>query len=312
MLPSGEQVELCHAGYRAVVTEVGATLRVLEYEGRPLVRAFAETEPMPVYSGAVLAPWPNRIGDGRYTYHGREHQAPLNEPERANALHGLVAWLPWRPRSRSRERATLACTLWPTPAYPFPLGLTMGYTLSDAGLEIRLTAENLGDTRAPYGCSIHPYLVGGAGLVDDWRFELPARTYLEVDPRRLLPVGERPVDGSGFDFRAARPIGDTEIDHAFGDVGFAPSGEATAVVTGADGTGVRLTWDRACPWGQVHTADRPEPAWHRTGLAVEPMTCPPDAFRTGRDLIDLAPGAAHTVTWRLSHALSGSRRGRAR
>ncbi|PRX49406.1 aldose 1-epimerase [Prauserella shujinwangii] len=300
MLPSGAQVELEHAGYRAVVTEVGAALRVLEHEGRPLVRPFGEDELMPVYSGAVLAPWPNRIGDGRYRYGGREYQVPLTEPERSTALHGLVAWLPWRPVSRSAARVDLACTLWPTPGYPFPLGLTMAYTLDTDGLEARLTAENLGGAPAPYGCSIHPYLVGGAGHVDDWTLELPAARYLDVDPRRLLPAGERAVEGTPFDFRSGRAPRGTEVDHAFGAIGFGPDGAASAVVRGGDGRGVRIVWDRACPWVQVHTADRPEPELHRTGLAVEPMTCPPDAFRTGRDLVHLAPGATHTVTWRLA------------
>ncbi|WP_198009110.1 aldose 1-epimerase family protein [Saccharomonospora saliphila] len=300
MLPSGEQIELRHGEYRAVVTQVGASLRVLEYAGRPLVRAFAEDEVRPVYSGAVLAPWPNRIADGRYTVGGHEYQLPLTEPERATALHGLVAWQPWRPVARSVSRVDLECLLWPTPGYPFPLLLTTTYRLTGAGLEVRLAARNAGTAEAPYGCSIHPYLVGGAGRVDDWSLELPAQSYLEVDPDRLLPVADRTVHGSAFDFRGGRRIGDTEIDHAFGTVTAGRDGRAEAVVRDADGTGVHLTWDSACPWVQVHTADRPEAALHRSGLAVEPMTCPPDAFRTGRDLVWLAPGQAHEVSWRLS------------
>ncbi|HWU31187.1 MAG TPA: galactose mutarotase, partial [Microbacterium sp.] len=56
-------------------------------------------------------------------------------------------------------------------------------------------------------------------------------------------------------------------------------------------------WDAGCPWVQVHTADLPDPAASRRGLAVEPMTCPPDAFNSGTDLIVLEPGAAHTAGW---------------
>ena len=40
--PTGEQFEISGGGYRAVVTEGGAALRVLEHEGRPLVDGFAE------------------------------------------------------------------------------------------------------------------------------------------------------------------------------------------------------------------------------------------------------------------------------
>jgi aldose 1-epimerase len=300
VLPSGEQIELQADGYRAVVTEVGATLRRLEYQGRPLVRGYAEDEIMPVYGGAVLAPWPNRIGDGRYRYGGREYQVAINEPERAVALHGLVAWMPWQPISRSSAEVLLEYTLWPTPGYPFRLRLEMAYLLSSIGLTMRLSAENTGADVAPYGCSIHPYLVAGTGRVDEWSLELPAARYLEVDPDRLLPVDERPVEDTPFDFRTPRPLGPVEIDHAFGGVGFDQAGQAQATLLNSDGQGVRLTWDQACPWVQVHTADRPERVLHRTGLAVEPMTCPPDAFRSGTDLVHLAPEQTHTASWQFA------------
>jgi aldose 1-epimerase len=260
---------------------------------------------MPVYSGAVLAPWPNRIGDGRYRYGDREYQLPINEPDRDTALHGLVADVTWRPVSWSPSRVRLEYGLSPTPGYPFALRLTMDYQLTAEGLGMRLAVENVGDVAAPYGCSIHPYLVGGAGPVDDWRLELPATRYLDVDPQRLLPVGERAVDGTPFDFRAARRIADLRIDHAFCGIAWSPQDRARAVITGADGTGVRIDWDHTCPWVQIHTADRPEPALDRTGLAVEPMTCPPDAFRTGRDLIRLRPGDTHEVRWHLAAADHG-------
>jgi len=64
------------------------------------------------------------------------------------------------------------------------------------------------------------------------------------------------------------------------------------------GTGVALIWDpQVLPWVQVHTADRPEPALNRSGIAVEPMTCPPDAFNSGDDLVILDPGARHEASW---------------
>lgn len=306
MTGTGEQVELSAEGYRAAVTTTGAALRLMEYRDRPLIRGGRADEAMPVYSGAVLAPWPNRISDGRYSYGGREYQLPINEPERDTALHGLVADVTWRPVSSSPSQVRLEYELSPTPGYPFSLRLTMDYRLTADGLGMRLAAENVGDVVAPYGCSIHPYLVGGAGLVDDWRLELPAARYLEVDPQRLLPIGEHPVDGTPFDFRTARRIADLRVDYAFRDIAWSPQGGARAVVTDADGAGVRIDWDQSCPWVQLHTADRPEPALHRTGLAVEPMTCPPDAFRTGRDLIHLHPGDTHEVRWHLATAGSSA------
>lgn len=301
MYLSGEQFDLQAGDYAATVSTVGATLRQFQFGGRPLVRAFGVDEPAPGYSGAVLAPWPNRIGDGRYRYAGREHQLPINEPERRNALHGLVATMPWMARRCSVSEVELRCAVPSGDGYPFELKLEMTYSLDpDGGLTARLTARNTGTQTAPYGCSIHPCLVAGAGCVDDWSLRLPASRYLEVDPDRLLPLGERPVDGTAFDFRAARRLGDLRLDHALTGIAFDPSGHASATVLDGAGRGTRITWDRTCPWVQVHTADRPEPHLNRTGLPIEPMTCPPDAFRTDRDLVHLAPGQAHIATWMLT------------
>ena len=295
-------IDLRAHGYTAAVTPLGATLRLLAHHDRPLVRGFAADAARPVYSGAVLAPWPNRIGDGRYRYDGAEHELPINEPDRATALHGLVANVPWEVVRRTPEAVVLRHRLSPQPGYPFQLDLDMTYRLDAGGLAATLTARNTGSATAPYGCSIHPYLVAGEGRVDDWTLRLPADRYLDVDPDRLLPTGERAVVGTSYDFREPRPIGSAFIDHAF-----AVPGQASATLTGPDGTGTRISWDERCPWVQLHTADRPEPELHRTGLAVEPMTCPPDAFRSGVDLVHLRPGEEHTVTWRLSAVEQGER-----
>ncbi|QHK19032.1 hypothetical protein GU243_03865 [Pseudarthrobacter psychrotolerans] len=58
-----------------------------------------------------------------------------------------------------------------------------------------------------------------------------------------------------------------------------------------------MAWGRACPWLQIRTADKPATAADRLGLAVEPMTCPPDAFNSGEDLIQLEPGSSHQAGW---------------
>ena len=94
-----------------------------------------------------------------------------------------------------------------------------------------------------------------------------------------------------------RAIGATEIDHAFTDIAFDGGGQARVLVRDPGGTGVGMAWDRTCRWLQIHTADKQPPAPNRLGLAVEPMTCPPDAFNSGVDLIRLEPGTTHEASW---------------
>lgn len=310
MLPTGEQFAITFGPYRAVVTEVGATLRELWYGDQPLIRGFAEDEAMPVHRGAILAPWPNRIGDGRYEWGGKRHQLPLNEPERKCALHGLVAWLRWSCEKRDEQSVTLSCVIWPQPGYPFVVGLSVTYGLAADGLTISLSADNRGSSPAPYGCSIHPYLVPGPEPMESWNLRLRAASFVTVDPERLLPTGQAPVAATKFDFQNGRAVANSVIDHAFTDIEFDESGMCDALVTAQDGSGVRITWDRRCRWVQIHTADRPEAEYNRAGLAIEPMTCPPDAFRSGEGLHTLERGAAHEAWWRLAYAPSGPERDR--
>jgi len=300
---SGEQHEITAGSLRAVVTEVGGGLRSLTVDGRDLVVPFDVAEPRRHYRGAVLAPWPNRTGDGRWSWRGAEQQLALTEPDRACALHGLVVWQPWDLLERSADSVTLTTRVWPQAGYPGLLSLAVTYRLveegPDAGLTWELEARNDGAAAAPWGTSVHPYLVAQGGRVDDWTFSLDAAATLAVDPERLLPDAAgttRPVEGTDLDFRGGAPLRGRSVDDAYTAVG-----AGTAVVLAADGRGVAMHWDPTdCPWVQVHTADRPEPEDDRAGLAVEPMTCPPDALRSGTDLRVLEPGETTRTWWRIS------------
>lgn len=303
MQPTGEQFEIAGSGYRAVVTEVGANLRVLTHSGRDLVTPFAADELRPVHRGALLAPWPNRVGDGAYSFAGAQYQLSLNEVPRHNAVHGLVGDAAWMLDERHEAAVVLVHRLWPSKGYPFALDLQVRYALDDSGLTTTLRATNVGDAPAPYGCAPHTYLVAGAGRVDNWTAQVPATTRLEVDAERLLPADPPrllPVGGTRWDLREPVLLGERQLDDAL--TGLVPDdGRAVVRVTGGDGSGVEMSWDPAVlPWVQVHTADRPEPDLDRAGLAVEPMTCPPDAFRSGVDLVVLEPGQSHHASWSIT------------
>ena len=297
-VPGGPEFSIAAGGYRAVIQSVGATLRSLTFGDRDLVVPFSADRVRPLYRGAVVAPWPNRLADGRYEFEGEEHQAPINEVDRQNALHGLALWVRWEQVTVEPAAVTLRHAIPPQPGYPFPVELTVTYRVSADGMVTELRAHNTGDRPAPYGCCPHPYLVAGPGAVDGWSLELSAGTRLEVDPDRLLPVGRAAVSDVDCDFRSGALIGDRFIDHAFTDLAF--TGGRTAVrLRAGDGSGVELSWGSWAPWVQIHTADRPEPADNRVGLAVEPMNCPPDAFNSA-DVPVLAPGAEHLAEWTIT------------
>ncbi|WP_369046288.1 aldose 1-epimerase family protein [Sinomonas sp. P10A9] len=296
--------------YAAVVTPRAGALASLTYAGRDLVVPSDPSLPIPDYRGIVAAPWPNRLADGRYTAGGRELAVPVTEPERGTALHGLAFGRDWEVVAHDGASATLALDLAPSEGYPFRVRLETRYALDAGasaergGLTWSVRAVNLGEGTAPYGVCPHPYLVGGPHALDAWVLEVPAERFLEVSPDRLLPVGLWDVAGHAFDFTTARVIGATAIDHAFTGIRFDAAGTAQVRVWDPSGTGVGMAWDDECPWVQIHTADKAPPGPNRLGLAVEPMTCPPNAFASGTDLVWLAPGQEHAVSWRV-FALGG-------
>lgn len=291
--PSGEQFVIQSDGYRAVVTECGAGLRALEYDGRRLVEGYPEDAPASGGRGQLLLPWPNRIRDGHYRFGDRDHQLPLSEVARGHASHGLVRWAAWRPVTASDDAVELAYRLMAQPGYPWTLDLGVRYAVSGAGLEVTVTATNRASTQAPFAAGAHPYLRVGAGPVDGWILTVPARTALVTDDRKI-PTNRVDVAGSDLDFRTGREIGATVLDTAWTDLGRDEDGRATVGLRGADG-GVELWMDAAHRWVQVYTAEELDPP--RVAVAVEPMTAPPDAFNSGDDLLVLAQGETRTLSW---------------
>jgi aldose 1-epimerase len=245
----------------------------------------------------VLAPWPNRLGDGRYEFEGVSAQAALDEPSRQNAIHGLVRWLPWSMTGRAQNRVTMACILRPSPAYPFTLALSIEYRLGRDGLTVVTDAENLGATDLPFGLGFHPYLTVGTPTVDMVRLTVPADRRLVTDDRGL-PTGLAPVAGTEFDFTTGRLLSTTRLDTGYTSLRRDGDGQVRVDLDHPDGTnGVTLWADDQFNYVMVYSGDTLPPAGRRKGLAVEPMTCPPDAFRSGNGVTVLNPGGRWSGTW---------------
>ena len=288
--PSGEQFEITAHGYRAVVTESGAALRLLTHEGRDLVDGFAADVMSSGGRGQLLMPWPNRVRDGKYSFGGRDLQLPLTEPARANASHGLVRWVAWTLEEHTRSSVSLSYRVMAQTGYPWTVDMHVLYDLSADGLHVRQTATNLSDDDAPYASGAHPYLRVGE-QVEPLELTIPARTRLLLDPERKLPTGHEAVGGTSYDFSGGRAIGDAVLDVTFGDLVYDDGRANVTLCDPETGRGVRLWVDDRHRWLQVYTPEvasgRPRP-----GIAVEPMTAPPDAFNSGTDLVALAPAGS--------------------
>ena len=277
---------------------------------RDLLDGYAVDEPATSGRGQVLAPWPNRIRDGTYEFDGRSHQLELTEPARGNAIHGLVRHAAWQATEQDTSRVVVEYELDPQPGYPFTLALRTEYVLSLDGLEVTTTATNLGSVACPYGCGFHPYLTAGTPTVDDAVLSVPGDTVLLADERGI-PTGRVPVEATAFDFRRPSRVGTTVLDHCFTDLDRDEDGRVRVRLTGSEGHGVLLWADERYRYVMIFTGD-PLPDVDRRSLAVEPMTCPPNAFQTGENVIVIAPGESFSSTWGINavanrHIAAGER-----
>lgn len=286
--PTGTQYEISHGRHGAVITEVGAALRSVTVDGRELLWTFAADEPARNSQGQQLLPWPNRIADGSYEFDGRVEQLPVNEIPRNTALHGLNAGRAWELVSHDATSVVQRHTFYPERGWSGTLTATITHSVDDEGLRVQVDVVNDGTVPLPYGYGVHPYFEFGD--LSEVTLLLPFDKELDVDPERLLPKGIIPIS-EDFDFRTARRLGDVELDTAF----TGPREARWAVELHGPEHALQVWADETLPWVQVYTT-RPD----RHAIAVEPMTCGPDAFNEGPThdgMIRLEPGSSASSVW---------------
>ncbi len=216
--PSGRQIDIAYNDQRATIVEVGGGIRRYEVAGRSVLDPYPIDAMCDGAHGSPLIPWPNRLADGQYRFDGTEYQVALSEPEKHNAIHGLLRWRSWRVVRTSSAGVTMGVQLHPMQGYPFLLDVEVDYTLDGEGLTVTTTATNAGTRPCPYGTGQHPYLSPGVGLINQCTLQLGASTRILTDDQRQLPNGTEAVDRTIFDFREPRLLGTTKLDFAFTDL----------------------------------------------------------------------------------------------
>lgn len=303
MIPmaDAQTYSLTSGKYRADIAAVGAGLRVLEYDGAALTETWAAGSKPPLSAGLVLAPWPNRTADGTFAFEGVEHRLEISEPSRNNASHGFVRRVAWTLVEHTGSRVEQSVDVGTHEGWPFSLTVTVVHELSVDGLTVTASAKNLGDSAAPYGMGFHTFVRVGDVPLDECTLEFSAGTRLPLDPVRSLPVGGSvPTADTEYDFREPRTMQDVHLDTPFSASLPDGDGRANHVLRGPDGTATVLWTDSSFGWVQVFTADPAnDQAYPDRGraLAIEPMTCPPDALNSEIDVIVLEPGHTWSGTW---------------
>ncbi|WNV82084.1 aldose 1-epimerase family protein [Umezawaea sp. Da 62-37] len=286
-------LEISYGAARAVIARTGAGLRSFEVDGVPYVETYDDEPPMG--TGAVLVPWPNRTAGGTWVLDGEKQVLEITEPARGNAIHGLVRHVDWDVVEHTGSLVSLGTTIAAQPGWPVPLNVTISYALDENGLTVAHGVSNVGERSVPFGVGTHPYPRAGLSENDDCTLRLAASTVLPVDAEKMIPTGPpEDVEGTEYDFCAPRSLKGVKLDTAFGGCEPGPDGLVHHEVRGPE-QAVELWADPDFKWVQVYTPDA-FPGRGRA-VAVEPMTCPPDALNSGVDLIVLAPGESWAGRW---------------
>ncbi|HJQ42223.1 MAG TPA: aldose 1-epimerase family protein [Jatrophihabitantaceae bacterium] len=293
MALTGRQFQLVAGNAEATVVEVGAGLRRYTVKGRDITVPYGEDEVPPKGCGAVLVPWPNRIRGGRYVFDGVEQQLALTEPVKGNASHGLGRWARWVPVRQEISSVTLGLDVVPQPGWPFELHVEVTYTLDPKGnLTVAASATNTGARRLPFGAGFHPYLDVGGNAMSRVAVKLAA-THRLVTDEAAIPIGRQAVSGTRYDLHRGHKLGDLRLDDAF--TGFAGVDGHSWIEVTSGRQHTKLWVDAAFGYVQVFTADLLTGG--RGGVAIEPMTCPANAFNTGESLVILEPGGTWYGSW---------------
>jgi aldose 1-epimerase len=299
VLPSGEQIAIAHGDQRAVIAEVGATLRTFVQGGVSVVEGFAGDELPDGARGQILYPWPNRLSTEPWSFSGRTALPSIDDHSTGTAIHGLVRWRPFQIDQVNQNRCVLSLVLHPSPEYPFLSEIAVAYHLGSLGLTVTATVTNRDDVPIPVGVGFHPYLAVTTSTIEGTELEVPASAFV-ASGERLLPTGEiLPVRGHALDFSIAKTVNGHELNVTYTELIRDDTGLATVKLRDRNGGLVELQVDRTFPYIQVYTGEDLGHGRRRTSVAVEPMTCPPEALRSGKDVIVLEPGQHWAGSWRL-------------
>lgn len=278
-------ISLSCGDYQAEIATWGGGPKALTWRGSPLLETYPDGEFPPLSAGVVLAPWPNRIADGQFSFKDTHVQLEINEPERNNAIHGFVHEQLWEVAQQTDDRAVLTTRIKESRQWPWPIALTADYRLASDGLNACFTAKG-SKPEAPFAFGLHTYLNAQGAPLDESVLEVHVDKQLPLDARKL-PCAD--FETPAFDLERL-PMRDVLLDDCFRTT------QGTVRLT-SNGCGVEMRCSTGLRWFQIFT---PDPSWcepypgRGRSVAVEPMSAPPNALVTGMDLATLRAGSPIT------------------
>lgn len=247
------------------------------------------------YKSAKLMPCPNRTKNGHYEFGGNQYQMPCNFGNTPHQIHGFMANKPFQvigQGGNSQEGSFLTLQYDYTgdhEGFPFPFRIEITYTMHlDNGFTSETFIQNTGNQEMPLGDGWHPYFQINGIEIDQLELQLPNCQKLHVD-KEMIPTGR--VEAYK-DFSSRTRLANTHFDDCF----LLEKQEIakTILYDPAKGLGLEVWQDSSdtqYSYLQLFTPD------DRKSIAIEPMSCPPNALNSKIGLNILRPQESWVSKW---------------
>ena len=242
---------------------------------------------LPMYSGSFMAPFPNRIRNGQYTFQLQKYQLPVNDRDYNCALHGFCYDQSFQVAQIDKKNGTvvLEFRFHGIEGYPFKFSITNTYRLYADHIEVYTRIVNDHSQEIPMGFGWHPYLDMNV-KIDTLELKIPAKKYLSLD-EQFIPN----LQTCANTFSEYRLIGDLFMNDCY-------EMEADTVFVRDVASDLEIFLEQKTGKGGYNYCMFYTPP-SRNALAIEPMTCAPNAFNNDMGLQKLPLGETIVASWKM-------------
>ena len=263
----------------------GGRLQSLVFNNKSIIEDLEQKPYEQSFAGSILFPFANRINGGKYEFQNKNYTLDCNEPDRSNAIHGLVYNKKFEIKKiKTFEDYAEAILFYeeqnPPKGFPFHYHIELTYKLSNKELSLKVDIKNTGQQAFPFTLGWHPYF-----YCDDFD-----KSFLSFNSHKVvimnqnmiaLGINERPIENP-FSLK------DKKLDDCF-----VLNGREIEFYTPQ--YKVEIQGYPKSNFFQIYTP----PAENR--IALEPMTGISDSFNHKKGLQVLKPGKQKSETWTIKY-----------
>jgi len=275
-----------------IISDLGCNLNSLMLNGQDIIDGNTDEEMLSsnyLAKSALLMPFPNRIDKGKYNFGGKTYRLPINKKAEGHAIHGLVYDKPFKLVNTKTTKTSVSASFFygisntQHEGYPFNLLFLVTCALESNQFTISVSGTNNGKSVLPYGVGWHPYLKTNK-KIDRCKLSISSRHMLEIgQTKKMIPTGKI-KRANAFNNGL---MGKQRFDTCFTNL-FSHKTQFENII---------LFQDSTMNFLQVYTPE------NRQSIAIEPMSCAPDAFNNKMGMISLVPltSVTHSFGIKLLH-----------